>query len=250
MKIGQILRYPSATSTYEKLDGLTNWYAETKAPDGKNWNAVKLDSGINTSAILPNSTHGVPYIAIRSSPHRFGTTTTPWEDIHRPDQGYCRYFGDNKPGEKVASESLGNKRMLDAYIKQTGSKEDRVSAPPILIFEATPFDGRIKGQIIFHGIGIITKAELVIQRDPKSTRTFSNYVFDIAILNLSAENEEFSWGWINARRDPQIHFENSLKLAPSSWKKWVAFGPGEIPRLRRNVITQNVVPVEHQRPMV
>lgn len=249
MRIGQILRYPVNPIPHKEIDGLPNWYYETLAPTDKIWKAVKLDSGINLSATLNGSTQGVPFIAIRSSPHRFGSSTTPWEDMHRPDQGYCRYFGDNKPGLKAANESLGNIRMLDAFIKQSGSKEDRLQAPPILVFEAAPYDGRIKGQVIFHGVGVITKAELVVQRDPKSILTFSNYVFDIALLNLSKENETLNWGWINSRRNPDISVEQSLKLAPDSWKKWVSFGAGAVPRLRRNVIARNVVPEELQRPI-
>lgn len=249
MRIGQIIRYPSTISPESKLDDLSNWYFETRAPLGKSWNAVKLDAGINSSAILNGSTQGAPFIAIRSSPHRFGSATTPWEDIHRPDHGYCRYFGDNKPGLKPANEALGNIRMLDAFVKQSGSIHDRKIAPPILVFEATPYAGRIKGQVIFHGVGVITKAELVVQRDPKSNLTFPNYVFDIALLDLSGENEELAWDWINSRRDPELSAEQSLKLAPAAWKRWVSFGAGAIPRLRRNVITRNVVPEEMQRPI-
>jgi hypothetical protein len=249
MRIGEIFRYPNDVSENKMVDDLPNWYFETRAPEGKNWNAVKLDRGINSSAVLAHSTQGVPYIAIRSSPHRFGSATTPWEDIHRPDQGYSRYFGDNKPGLRSANEAQGNGRMLESFILQSGSKEDRLRAPPILVFEATPYGGRIKGQIIFHGIGVITKAELVVQRDPKSILTFSNYVFDIALLDLSNENESLNWAWINSRRDPLISADESLKLAPSSWKRWISLGTGGIPRLRRNVIARNVVPEEFQRPI-
>lgn len=249
MRIGDIFRYPNHISSNEMVDGLPNWYFHTRSTEGKNWNTVKLDRGINSSAILINSTQGVPYIAIRSSPHRFGSSATPWEDIHRPDQGYSRYFGDNKPGLKGANEAQGNGRMLEAFIFQSGSKEDRLKAPPILVFEATPYDGRIKGQVIFHGVGVITKAELVVQRDPKSILTFPNYVFDIALLDLSKENESFNWEWINSRRDPSISAEESVKLAPSSWNKWIFLGAAGIPRLRRNVIARNVVSEGSQRPI-
>jgi hypothetical protein len=248
MRIGEIFRYPSTVTLQESIDYLPNWYFRTRAPEGKNWNAVKLDRGINSSAVLPGSTQGIPYIAIRSSPHRFGSSITPWEDIHRPDQGYSRYFGDNKPGLKDANEAQGNVRMLEAFVLQSGSKENRLQAPPILVFEGAPYDGRIKGQVIFHGVGVITKAELVVQRDPKSILTFSNYVFDIALLDLSNENESLNWLWINSRRDPSISVEESLRLAPSAWKKWVSLGPAGVPRLRRNVISRNVVPEELQRP--
>jgi len=192
MKIGQILRYPNLITTTALVDGFSNWYYETASPTDKVWNAVKLDSGINSSAVLNGSKQGVPYIAIRSSPHRFGSSTTPWEDIHRPDQGYSRYYGYNKAGEKSANKSLGNIRMLGAFIQHSGTRTDRLMAPPIIVLEAVQYKGRVKGQLIFHGVGVITKAELIVQRDPASMLTFPNYVFDIALLDLSNENEQLS----------------------------------------------------------
>lgn len=248
MKIGQIIRYPALPSLEIEIDSLPNWYAQTASPTGTGWNAVKLDSGINTSAVLTGSNQVVPYIALRSSPHRFGSSATPWEDVHRPDQGYCRYFGDNKPGLTAASNSLGNRRMLDAHILQSGGKSERMMAPPILVFEALPYDGRVKGQVIFHGFGVITKAEMVVQRSGESGPTFPNFVYDIALLNLEAENEDFPWSWINARRDPAVNAEASLGMAPESWKRWVRDGGDSIPTLRRNVITRNVVSEAMQRP--
>lgn len=250
MRIGHIFRYPSVPSMEVEIDGLPNWYAETAPPKDRGWNAVKLDSGINCSAILNNSKQGVPYIAIRSSPHRFGSDSTPWEDVHRPDQGYCRYFGDNKPGGGSASESLGNRRMVDAFNLQGGDRRDREKAPPILVFEAVPKDGRLKGQIIFHGFGVISRAELVVQRSPRNNRTFSNYVFDIALLNLEVEDDNFPWRWINSRRDPLVKSTESFGLAPESWKKWVRDGKEAVPNLRRNVITRNVVTEAMQRPIM
>lgn len=248
MKIGEILRYPSKISLDHSVDGLSNWYFETRGPDGNGWSVVKLDSGINTSALNSSAEHRVPFLAIRSSPHRFGTSTTPWEDIHRPDQGYSRYFGDAKPGDKSAEEFLGNDRMLDAFVLQSGDRSDRVVAPPILVFEAVPYGGRVKGQLIFHGLGVITKSELVVQREEKSRKTFPNYVFDIALLDLAHENENLNWNWINARRDPSFSAEECLSLAPKSWKKWVESGPAAVFGLRRNVVTKSVVSEAMQRP--
>jgi hypothetical protein len=248
MKIGQIIRYPALPSLEIEIDGLPNWYHQTAAPRDKSWSSVKLDSGINTSAVLAGPDRAVPFLGLRSSPHRFGSTATPWEDIHRPDQGYCRFFGDNKPGVTAASDSLGNRRMLDAFILQSGGIDERLNAPPVLVFEALPYEGRIKGQVIFHGFGVITRAELVVQRSKETGPTFPNFVYDVALLKLEAENEEFPWTWINARRDPLIGAEASLGLAPESWRQWVRDGNDSIPTLRRNVITRNVVSEAMQRP--
>ena len=249
MKIGQIIRYPALPSLEIEVDGLSNWYALTAPPKDRGWSSVKLDSGINTSAVLAGPNQAIPFLGLRSSPHRFGSTSTPWEDVHRPDQGYCRYFGDNKPGLTAAQDSLGNRRMLDAFILQAGGKDERMKAPPILAFEALPYDGRVKGQVIFHGFGVITKAELVVQRSRETGPTFPNFVYDVALLKLEAENEEFPWSWINARRDPLIDAETSLSIAPESWKQWVRDGSDSIPTLRRNVITRNVVSEAMQRPI-
>jgi len=245
MRIGETIRYPAKIVKDSHVDGLRNWYSLTAAPDGANWKVIKLDSGINTSAVSGISR--IPFLALSSSPHRFGSSETPWEDVHRPDQGYSRYFGDAKPGLKSATEYLGNQRMLQAFIQQGGDKGARVDAPPILIFEAVEAAGRIKGQRLFHGVGVITNAELVVQREDRAQRrTFPNYVFEIAILDLSNENETLDWEWINARRDGNKSAEDALKLAPVSWQRWV--DRGSIGSLRRNVITRGVVSEVMQRP--
>ena len=246
LKIGEILRYPNRVTLFPELDGRRNWYFETAPPVGEQWSAAKLDSGINAPKSIGGVQGSHAYIAIRSSPHRFGSTTTPWEDIHRPDQGYCRYFGDNKPGRGPATESLGNKRMMEAFALQNGLRSERLLAPPILVFEAVPDSGRVKGQVLFHGFGVITKSELIIQRS--RNETFQNFVYEIALFDLSSESEELSWEWINARRNPEIEATESLKLAPHSWRRWVDTGTPSIPRLRRNVLTRRIVSEAMQRP--
>ncbi len=249
MRIGDVLRYPSKIlPNREVVDGLPNWYYETRGVDGSGWNVARLESGINTSAMAGPYAGRIPFLAIRSSPHRFGSRETPWEDIHRPDQGFCRYFGDAKPGEKAADEYLGNQRLLEAFLLQRGDRQDRLKAPPILVFEAVPYGGRTKGQVMFHGLGVITRAELVVQRDPKSSKTFPNYAFEIALLDLADENDALDWNWINARRDGSLDHPETLALAPKAWQKWVASGPSSLLTLRRRVLTRKIVTEKMQRP--
>jgi hypothetical protein len=248
MRIYDLIRYPQKPGLSPILDGLPNWYWLTQPPSSKVWPAVKLDSGINTSAV--KGSKRIPFLALRSSPHRFGSATTPWEDVHRPDQGYSKFFGDAKPGSKAAVDYLGNQRMLEAFVLQNGDETSRIEAPPILIFEAVPEDGRVKGQVIFHGVGVITRAELVVQRESDKTKgqnkPFTNYSFEIAHLDLSTENETLDWRWINARRDPNIHLDDALEHAPKSWRNWVA--KGSVGELRRNVVTRAIVSEAMQRP--
>jgi hypothetical protein len=94
MRIGQVFRTarPYSASPAE-VDGLPNFFHWTVAPDGT---LAVVDSGINRlRAVTPVSGARVPAILIRSSPHKAGTATTPWQDVFDPDHGHVRYFGDN-----------------------------------------------------------------------------------------------------------------------------------------------------------
>ena len=43
--------------------------------------------------------------------------------------------------------------MMEAFALHNGSYAERLLAPPILVFEAVPDSGRVKGQVLFHGFG-------------------------------------------------------------------------------------------------
>ena len=58
---------------------------------------------------------------------------------------------------------------------------------------------------------------------------------------MTSENEYFDWQWINLRRDKNLSIEETLKKAPSSWKKWINLGNKSIDILRRNVFKLNVL---------
>ena len=53
---------------------------------------------------------------------------------------------------------------------------------------------------------------------------------------------------INLRRDKNLSIEETLKKAPSSWKKWIRLGNKSIDSLRRNVFKLNVLPTSQQKP--
>ena len=65
---------------------------------------------------------------------------------------------------------------------------------------------------------------------------------------MTTENEFFDWQWINLRRDKNLSIEETLKKAPSSWKKWIKLGNESIDSLRRNVFKLNVLPSSEQKP--
>src|SRR2546423_8947137 len=96
MKLGQLLRYSSSRdTTAEIVDGLSNYYHATLYPGRP---LPLLERGINPIARV-KSPDGlrIPAILIRSSPHKAGSTTAPWQDLFDTDNGKIRYFGDNRP---------------------------------------------------------------------------------------------------------------------------------------------------------
>jgi Restriction endonuclease AspBHI N-terminal/Restriction endonuclease len=124
----------------------------------------------------------------------------------------------------------------------------RSTAAPILLFRRVPADGRQKGQVEFDGLALVERAELITQMDPSSGETFPNYRFDLLVLDLSAEGDALDWGWIDARRRPGASAEQSLRLAPRSWRRWVEEGPAAIDGVRRRVIGVPLVPKVAQLP--
>lgn len=253
LRIGEQLRYGQIAdfpADVQRVDGMTNWWAATRSgvPDAP---SVKLDAGINAPARTEGLWQRLPFIAIRSSPNKAGSEIAPWEDVHRPDEGYVRYFGDNKAnGSLWAHETLGNRRMLDAWRNHVdGDAGTRLLAPPILVFRGFTYRGRQKGQLVFNGVGVIDRAELVVQADPSSGQTFTNYRYDLTLLDLARENDTLDWAWLDARRDGRVSPAEALELAPHSWREWVRKGAPALERLRRHVLRSRIVADDGQKPV-
>ena len=152
----------------------------------------------------------IPAIIVSSSPHRYGSESTPWEDIYDPDFGRVRYYGDNKSNDTKPEEKQGNKALLSAFRIHTSPDIEirKNKAVPIIFLERTAVNGASKGYLKFHGYGVIEAVELITQYDVKTRDGyFSNYVFDMCVFSLTNDNEDFPWNWINARRDPNMSNE-------------------------------------------
>jgi hypothetical protein len=182
-----------------------------------------LEAGINAPAPVRGR---LPVVCLRTSPHKAGTTLTPWEDELLLGEGRIVYFGDNRASKGTeAHETLGYRRMLEVFkTHQSPDQEVRADAAPILFFEAFEWRGRAKGQIRFHGVGVLRGADLVLQAASEES-AFTNFRYHIELLDLTDDGNEVSWRWINARRDPDCSPEDAVKLAPRAWREWIDHPP-------------------------
>ena len=234
MKVGEVFRYTRVSEAKnllstsgalpDMIDGLPNFLKVTLASDGT---LTTLERGINPIGKVrgPDGVR-VPAVLLRSSPHKAGSDVTPWRDHFAPDKGYIRYFGDAKPGQGVRPEQTpGTRVLLEQHALHAASHpEVRAAAAPILAFQGVTADGRAKGQVRFQGLTAITGVERVVQPDPKADVDFVNYRFDLAVLDLSNEYEEFPWSWITGRRNPSLSLRQTFEQAPRSWRRWVEHG--------------------------
>lgn len=248
LTIGAVYRYRSSNPVdVSIIDGLPNLLFHTNTPG---LNKPLLEAGINPiRAVRTIEGLRVPAILISSSTHKQGSKDTPWQDEFDVDNGYIKYYGDNKIiGDP--SNAPGNALILEQFaIQKAGSFESRLKATPFIFFKSVKVDTRVKGNRLFQGIGLIRTAELVTQYQ-KDIGYFTNYVFEFDVLDMREEFEVFSWDWISARRNPKLSEENTLKIAPKSWRIWVAKGDIERDKLIRRVHRIATVKKEDQLPDV
>ena len=255
MEIGKIYRYSGVADKMSPdlqiVDGLPNYFFHTHDPLSAT--KVMLNHGIQHIKPITcvDGTSRCPAIIISSSPHRYGSEKTPWEDSYDPDYGYVCYYGDNKSSSVRPEKSLGNSLLLRAFTGHSSpTKADRIAdAIPIIFFERVVYNRRIKGNLKFQGFGIIEKAEIVTQYD-SSGNYFSNYMFDLCVFSMKDENEHFDWRWINDRRNANLPAAQTLRYAPKSWKTWLAKGKSCLGEVRRKVSALSIVKAFDQQPVV
>jgi hypothetical protein len=266
LRSGIVYRYARPYSNErEILDGLPNYFYVAHVAGV----LALLDKGISPiGSVEGPQGERYPAVLVSTSEHKAGTEDTPWQDIIDANIGYVKYFGDNKlPGLKTQKktdpkdtksetpkkpeETPGNQvllKQLDFHQGMDPSK--RQQAAPILVFERVRHDGRLKGNVRFAGYGVIASAERVTQYQKVNNSAsgysyFTNYVFEIALLALTDENEEFDWNWVKARADKNVSEKDCLKLAPNAWRQWVRTGQIE-PNRRR--VSSLLVKKETQQP--
>lgn len=226
----------------ELIDGMPNYYAATHTVGTTR---AKLVKGINPlqAVKLPGKLERMPAILIVSNPRKAGSEDTPWENYLDVDNGYARYFGDNYKPDQDPEEANGNFRLIEQFrIHRSENREERIKASPIVIFERPEV-----GRLIFQGIAVITNVERVMQRVPGKTTAFANYAFELTVLSLVETGDTLDWSWINKRRDQAASDQETLEVAPESWKTWVNKGNGSLPAIRRSVAKTSVVAKEEQQ---
>ncbi|MEU7748644.1 restriction endonuclease [Nonomuraea sp. NPDC049158] len=248
LRVGQVFRYASGKDPVPALlDGYDNFHHATHSPGLRR---ALLEAGINGMAKVAGP-EGLrrPAILIRSSPWKAGSSETPWHDVFDLDHGHVRYFGDHKPGLKAApGTTTGNAALLEAFNgHQAPTPTERAPATPLLLFRAVSRNGKPKGHVEFCGLGLAERAERVVQWGGREHTTFTNYVYDIALIDLTDEDDSVSWDWIHARRDPSLTPAQALASAPRAWRAWVKHGNSALPRLRRRVAKARITKVSDQR---
>ncbi len=240
LMIGQILRYPKDWKPAEPVvDEHTNFWHVTHSSGA---NRAQLEKGINPIGPIagPDGPRR-PAILISSSPDRVGSVQTPWHDVFDVDNGRIRYFGDAKTPGADPAKTPGNKLLLATFATHAAVEpHEREAAVPLIFFQRTSVGGRRKGFVLFQGVGVVERAELVTQYDPRTSQSFANFVYDFAVFSMSAEHETFSWDWINARRSNQLTDAACNKLAPQAWRNWLKAGVTSIPRNRRQTFRRHV----------
>ncbi|MFC8450609.1 restriction endonuclease [Kitasatospora sp. NPDC057223] len=230
-----------------KVGGFDNFYFVTSSPGLAR---AQLEKGINPMRkVKAEGALRRPAIMVRSSPWKAGSEQTPWHDVFDIDNGHVRYFGDHKPETtKPVGTTTGNAALLEAFNShQAPTADGRAAAAPLLLFRSVTRNGVDKGHVQFCGVALIERAERVVQWGGKARSTFTNYVFDLVVIDLTAEEDEVNWDWITARRDPEQTDSDVLTLAPKAWQEWVKHGHSVLPRVRRRVARSQVVKVRDQK---
>lgn len=195
---------------------------------------IQLSKGINPVAkVKTPDGQRRPAVLIRSSPWKAGSVETPWHDVFDLDNGHISYFGDHRVDHTVSVGSTqGNGLLLEAFAEHGAlTVQRRAQAVPLLVFAAVSRNKTPKGYVEFCGVAVIEGLEQIEQET--NGRRFPNYRYDLAVLDLSPEDNRLDWAWIEARGNPGLRTDDVLAYAPRAWREWVEHGHVALPRRRR-----------------
>ncbi|MDK1347991.1 HNH endonuclease [Streptomyces sp. 378] len=235
LRVGEVLRSAqNRDPSTPVIDGYRNIHHVTAS---RTLAQIQLSKGINPVAkVRAPGGRRRPAILIRSSPWKAGTAETPWHDVFDLDNGRVRYFGDHRVDHPVpVGSTQGNAVLLEAFAEhQAPTAEQRALAVPLLLFAAVTRNKTPKGYVEFCGVAVIERVEQ-IEQETKG-RPFPNYRYDLVVLDLSAEDDQVDWAWIEARGNPSLSASDALELAPRAWRQWVKHGHPALPDVRRQKV--------------
>lgn len=227
IRIGEERRVPPSRVASQPGD----FYALTR---GSHQTGINPNRGIFNYASVrdPNGIHRVPAILLYTNNLRGLSENNPWLDIVDADDGYALYHGDNRtPGAPFFS-TPGNQTILGVY-EQYSTPELRALAPPMILFEGTTRPSVAGSFRRFVGYGI--PRDLRIQSQRSSEGTFSNLAVEMVLFDLTSEDEQLDWTWIDQRREPSVTADEVLRFAPVAWQRWVEYGDSAVETSRRRV---------------
>lgn len=240
-RIGHLYRYAKPASPGDEVvDGIPNFHYVVSMPGLP---TLQLEKGINP----PAATRAVDgerlsVLLLSSNENKLGSIENPWHDTISPDEGFARYFGDNKTPDVDPGTTPGNRALLRQFELHTSpDRAKREKAAPILLFKSSR-----KGYKEFAGLALITGARRVTQFAEKNGGFFTNYLFDLVVLSLTEEDESVAMLWIADRRDPKNEAKIANAMAPKAWLAWVKYGSAEIEKLKRRVARYRIVPKRDQ----
>lgn len=240
-RMGELYRYARpALPEQPEIDGIPNFHYVVAA---QSLPSLQLERGINA----PSSTRTVDgerlsVVLLSSNENKRGSVENPWHDTLAPDEGFARYFGDNKTPDVDPGTAIGNRTLLRQFELHTSpDRTKRERAAPILLFRSSK-----KGFKEFAGLALIVGARRVTQFSEKNGGFFTNYLFDLAILSLTEEDESLAMLWIYDRRDSGLPSNVANARAPKAWQRWMKFGSPEIERIKRRVARYHILPKRDQ----
>ncbi|MFB7311146.1 HNH endonuclease [Streptomyces sp. NPDC056192] len=232
LRVGEVLRSAqNRNPEIAVIDGYPNIHHVTASD---HLAQIQLSKGINPIAkVKTPGGQRRPAILIRSSLWKAGSAETPWHDVFDLDNGHISYFGDQRVDHAVpVGSTQGNALLLEAFAEHAApTAERRAQAVPLLVFAAVSRNKTPKGYVEFCGVAIIEGLEQIEQR--AKGRPFPNYRYDLAVLDLSPEDDRLDWAWIEARGNPGLRTDDALAHAPHAWREWVEHGHAALPRVRR-----------------
>jgi hypothetical protein len=223
--IGESLWKPREDETASSKGGHRSFWLATDAPDGTHF---RQTAGINPTRKVAGRRAAIAiFLTPAGERHRL-----PWLDEVDVENGFIRYFGDNKPElRRPAEAAAGNKVLLEEMdLAGSASLEDRLSAAPLLFFRNR---GGSNGYSLteFLGFGVVKEAHRVTQLF--RGETFSNYAFDCVLFNGESDadgRELIDMSWIDTRWDPNADGATCAHAAPQSWRRWARIGSGALDR--------------------